>query len=134
MSRRDLKKFLIPVVIVILVIALTVVYPGIRKKRFTSYFTSLLQQTYANMCVYSISEDPNGTIEIDKREMVAAALKVDAEDVECDPCMIKEGSTDYDVFRNYRIVFDEERHSVTVNNISSGLECSFEVDEAVVFR
>ena len=123
-----------PVVAVILVIVLFNVYPGIRKRRFTSYFASLLQQTYADMCVYSISEDPNGTIEIDKREMVATALKVDAEDVECDPCTIKEGSDDYGVFRNYRIVFDEDSHTVTVNNISSGLEYSFEVDETVVFR
>ena len=123
------KTIIIASIITIMIIGLVILLPRVFANRKLNYYTSLIQKAYVEISLEAIKnkEEP---ITINRKELIAKGLRVNADNVSCNPCVINDNKG----YKNYEIIVDDSNHSIALRDVKNNIEKAFYVDEEVILN
>lgn len=115
-----------------MIIGLIVFFPKAYAKRYLHFYSTLIQKAYVEMSLEAI-ENKEEVIVINRKELIAKGLRVKESDIDCDPCVVTDRANkhEYNGYKNYQVIVDDNNHSITLKDIKNNLEKTFYVDEEV---
>lgn len=128
-ENKKKKTIIISSIIIVMIIGLMIFYPKASAKRSLYYYTTLIQKAYVEISLNAIKNKEEPII-INRKELIAKGLRINASNIDCDPCVVKEVGS----YKNYQIVVNNDKHSITIKDIKNDLEKTFYVDEKVQFN